>query len=228
MNTGIDLSVFGSGLVFLGEVYFRFKEGWSFEGQRPSECNRCGPSQFHAHGYFCRFLLTLRDGKLELVVVWKPRWKCTGCEHTVSSNPPDVVPYRHICTLVIVALLWSYLTAEGGVHRCLPERLQDCISVRQLACILVAAAARSLETQQIIREVVLEIQEPRPMESLFPDGLDPPEALVRRTRHQEGYSQLWRALALVIATSSQHLIPIARLLAWARRRAGERKKQFLI
>lgn len=228
MSAAVDMSVFGSGLVFLGEVYFEFKGGWSFEALRPVVCERCGASRIHAHGSFSRMLLTLRDGRLEEVVLWKPRWLCTGCGRTISSNPPDIIAYRRPCTLVVLAVLWSYLTAEKGALTCLPEELEVAVSVRHLVRILAAACAASLETQQSIREVVLEIHEPRPMESLFRSGLDPPEPLVRRTGQRPCYIQLWQALVLVLAASSHHRVPVARLLAWARRRAEERTRQFLL
>jgi ribosomal protein S27AE len=223
----MELCVFGSGLVFLGQEYFPFKGGWSFAGERPGQCDRCGPSRFHAHGTFDRMLTTLRNGRPHEVVVWKPRWICTRCGCTLSSAAPDVAPRRSFCDLLIAALLRAYFSSEKGIHDCLPEHLEDAISDRHLARIIAAALERALETQQVIRDVVLEKTEPRPMESFFPDGLDPPENLVRRSRHSQGFRHLWQAMALVLAASRHLSVPVARLLAWARRRAQERQLRFL-
>ena len=113
-------------------------------------------------GRYKRWLKTLKKAALMPVRIWKQRWLYLCCKRTMSTGPSDVLPYIRICTLLIVALLWTYLEGGKGIHKSIPQELDEAATPRTLARHLKRAKAVCLETQQAIREVLIKIKEPRP------------------------------------------------------------------
>ena len=113
----------------------------------------------------------------------------------------DVLPYIPNCTLVILALLWSYLEGEKGIYKSIPQELDEAATPRTLARYLKRAKAVCLETQQAIREVLIETREPRPWDKSFHQGLSPPESLTKRYRDSTKAITLWRSLAILLIGS---------------------------
>ena len=199
----------------VGDVYRRRPGGdLQYDGVRP------GPG-WHAHGYFCCLVWMLIDGRAIERRLWKRRWLLVGTTHTCHSRPPDVLPGISFCTLIIVLKLWAWIDAEVGLHKyaeLLPE-LQGCGSRRSVQRWLRKLLPRALDIQQAIRLAVINRCEPRPLERIFPCGLDPPPR-VHRKRWRDGLmvTSLWTALTMLFGASCDLKIPCATLLAEARRR----------
>jgi len=221
---------FRDGYVFASMEYFLHQGGYSCVPKRPVVCDKCGSYSgcFHAHGRYRRCLTTLRNWTLIRIQVWKHRWLCLCCGRTMSNGLPDVLPYKRVCTLVIVALLWTYLQGQRGIHSCIPQELEGAAAPRSLARHLRRAKAVCLETQQAIREAVLEIKEPRPWDECFAEGLSPPERLIKRHRRPSPVSTLWRALAMLLISSETLSATPCLLMARARMKAAERGIPFLL
>jgi hypothetical protein len=146
----------------------------------------------------------------------------------MSTGPADVLPYMRLCTLVIVALLWTYLQGERGIHRSIAQELEGAAEPRTLARYLRRAKAVCVETQQAIREVLIEIKEPRPWDECFAEGLSPPERLLKRHREPSPVAILWRALAMLLKGSETLSATPCLLMARARRKADKRGSRFLL
>lgn len=146
----------------------------------------------------------------------------------MSTGAPDVLAYIPVCTLVIVALLWIYLEGGRGIHNSIPQELDKAAQPRTLARYLKRAKAVSLETQQAIREVLIEIKEPRPWEECFIKGRSPPERLIKRHRDPSQVSVLWRALAMLLVGSETLSVNPCLLMARARTKAELRGSRFLL
>jgi len=146
----------------------------------------------------------------------------------MSNGTPDVLPNIPICTLVILVLLWTYLTGEKGIHQSIPQELDEAATPRTLARYLKRAKAVCLETQQAIREVLIEIREPRPWDEAFQQGLSPPESLSKRHRDSPKIPIFWRSLAILLIGSKTLLTTPSLLMARARQKAEQRKSRFLI
>jgi len=160
---------------------------------------------------------------LTAVRVWKHRWLCLCCGRTMSTGPPDVLPYIPFCTLVVVALLWCYLDGEKGIVNALPPELEHTVGTRTLARYLKRAKALCLKTQQAIREVLIEQKEPRPWEECFPSGLSPPPSLTKRHREPSSAAKLWRALAMLLQGSKTLSASPCLLMARAREKSEQRQ-----
>jgi hypothetical protein len=116
-----------------------------------------------------------------------------------------------------------------GMHNCLPGELSDEVSARSVARHLKSAKANAVETQQFIREVLIEKIEPRPVEELFSGGLDPPESLLQRqAKEPKKVSTLWRALYMVHQGAKALSIDPRTLLAWANQKSRQKNRCFLI
>ena len=194
-------------------------------------CDKCysDSGSFHAHGRYKRRLKTMKKWVLTRVLVWKHRWLCLCCGRTMSTGPPDVLPYLPFCTLVIVILLWSYLDGERGIRKCIRGELAYDVTARTLARYLKRAKAVCLKTQQAIREVLMEIKKPRPWEECFFSGLSPPESLIGRHRRDPSQATtLWRALAMLLRGSETLLASPCHLMARARKKAEQRRSPFLV
>lgn len=185
-----------------------------FDGDRP------GPS-WNAHGYFSCKIWMLDDGRASKRRLWKRRWLLAGTTQTRHSRPPDVLPGIRFCTLIVSLKLWAWLDAKVGLHNYAEFRpeLQDCGSRRSLQRWLRKLLPSAMDIQQAIRLAVIKRCEPRPLERIFPGGLDPP-LRVDRKRWQDGslVGSLWTALAMLFGTSSDMKLHVATLLAEARRR----------
>jgi hypothetical protein len=138
------------------------------------------------------------------------------------------LPYIPNCTLVVLALLWSYLEGAKGIHKSIPQELYEAATPRTLARYLKRAKAVCLETQQAIREVLIEIREPRPWDESFHRGLSPPEGLIKRYRDSPKVTTLGRSLAILLIGSKTLLATPSVLMARARQKAEQRKSRFLI
>lgn len=196
-------------------IYGRRPNGdLQFDGHRP------GPS-WHAHGYFSVRLWMLDQGRPRRLALWKRRWLEPIAGKTTHSRPPDQLPYVRSCTLIVVLTLWSWLDSEHGVvsHRQVFAELEGLRSRRTAQRWLARALPHALQIQQVIRKAVIERCEPRPVETLFPCGLPPPEGLTRRRwRDPTSVFRLWRGLALLILGSVELRVPVPILLAEARGR----------
>lgn len=203
--------VASSSLFEVGQVYTRRSNGdLQFTGARP------GPG-WQGHGYFSRWMWCLRAGDLIHVRIWKHRWWHPQ-EGTCHSRPPDEMGRLSVCALVYVLALFGWLSAPCGLqeHEPIWFDLKTTPSRRTLQRWLQRALPKALETQQAYRLAVIERCEPRPVESLFPRGLSPPEWPRRPWRDPPVVDRLWRAYAFILgATVTLHL-PAALLLAEAR------------
>jgi transposase len=197
----------------------------------PSTCPRCGErgSRYHAHGSFLRWLKTWLGGAVQRVRLRKPRYLCLRCEKTFSLHPPETLPYKRLSTFLIVLCLWSYLDSSSGLHHCLPGELSEDISARTVVRHLSSAKALAVETQQAIREVLIRKTEPRPVEELFPGGLDPPESLRwKQSKEPDTAGTLWRALFMLRQGAETLAIDPRTLLAWAQQTSRAKKRSFLL
>jgi len=165
---------------------------------------------------------------LRVVRVWKHRWLCLCCGRTMNTGPPDVLPYIPLCTLVIVMLLWGYLNGETGTHNAFPKELEHSVGARTLARYLKRAKALCLNTQQAIREVLIEQKEPRPWEECFHSGLSPPPSLTKRHREPSPAGMLWRALSMLLYGSKTLSASPCLLMARAREKSEQRLAPFLV
>jgi hypothetical protein len=115
------------------------------------------------------------------------------------------------------------------MHHCLPGQFSEDVSARTVARYLKSAKQVAQETQQFIREVLIAKREPRPVEELFPGGLDPPESLRRKqSTEPDTASTLWRALSMLRQGAQTLRIDPRTLLAWANQTSQARKQPFLL
>ena len=224
------LSGFRDGFVFTSGKYFLYQGAYTSVPERPCFCDKCHSDSgcFHAHGRYTRWVKTLKDAVLTPVRVWRQRWLCLCCGRTMSNGTPDVLPYVPNCTLVILALLWAYLEGGKGMHESIPQGLYDAATPRTLARYVKRAKAVCLETQQAIREVLIEIRDPGPWDESFHQGLSPPESLRKRYRDSASATTLWRSLTILALGSKTLLATPSVLMARARQKAEQRKSRFLI
>ena len=200
-----------------GGVYGHRGEDLTYEGARPG-------AGWHRHGSFRRRLLTVIGGHLRRVWLLKQRWREVATGRTCHSRPPDDLPWLHFCTLVVALKLWSWLDGGRGVQKApaVVEDVHDRPCPRTVQRWLTRALPHAMGIQQAIRLAVIERSEPRPVETLFPGGLSPPEALLRRRwRDPPALDKLWRALALLMGGALGLSVPAAVLLAEARGRWDE-------
>ena len=207
-----------SSLFGVGQVYTRRSNGdLQFTGARP------GPG-WQGHGYFSRRLWVLQTGELKRVWLWKHRWLHPAWG-TCHSRPPDEMGQLSVCVLVYVLAIFGWLSAPYGLqnHEPIVFDLKTTPSRRTLQRWLQHALPRALETQQAYRLAVIERCEPRPVESLFPRGLSPPEWPRRLWRDPPLVVSLWRAYALILGAAVTLRLPAALLLAEAHGREADAK-----
>jgi len=220
----------GRGPFTSGDV-FRSGKIYVYRGEAPAECPRCGSrrERYHSHGGFLRWLRTFVDGRIKRIRLRKPRFLCLACQQTFSLHPPEVLAYKGYSSFLIVLCLWSYLVSMGGMHHCLPGEVSEDISTRTVARHLRSAKALAVETQQAIREVLIRKTEPRPVEDLFPGGLDPPVSLRRKqNKEPDSAGTLWRALFMLRQGAQSLSIDPRTLLAWAQQTSRAKKRSFLL
>lgn len=198
-------------LFVVGQVYtLRSNGDLQFTGTRPG-------LGWQGHGYFSRRMWVLQAGELKRVRIWKHRW-LDAAGGTRHSRPPDEMGRLSVCVLVYVVALFGWLSAPCGLenHEPIVFDLKAIPSRRTMQRWLRRALLKALETQQAYRLAVIERCEPRPVESLFPGGLSPPEWSRRRWRDPPRVAILWRAYALVLGAAVTLRLPAALLLAEAR------------
>jgi hypothetical protein len=166
---------------------------------------------------------------MERVTVSNKRWLCYICGHTTSLPLPDVLRRRQACLLVIFLLLFCYLSSDKGYETCAQEPLLDFACGKKIARYLTQAQKCAMETQQAIREVLMEEMEPETWRTTFPTGLDPPETLLRRQRgHLPEISMLWRAFKILFIVAKETTQPVAILLARAHEKSLQLHRPFLL
>ena len=217
------LGVVASSLAFASGVYSRRPDGdLVYDGARP------GP-RWRDHGHFPRRLWMLEKGELVRRRLWKQRWFDPRTGGTVHSRPPDDAAQVWSCTLIVLLKLWAWLDGSllGG-HEVVPELVVHG-GFRTVQRWGSRAAARAEEALHYIRLSVIERSEPRPVEHLFPSGLDPPDSLLRRRwRRPLEIRRLWQALAWLFGGAIALSTPASLLLAEARGRMSATEKTFPI
>jgi hypothetical protein len=128
----------------------------------------------------------------------------------------------------MVIVLWSYLDGKRGLRNCIPGRLSNDTTARSVARYLKRAKRVCMKTQQAIREVLMEIKEPRPWEECFFSGLSPPQSLLERHRDPSQVTILWRALAMLLRGSETLSASPCLLMARARKKAEQRRSPFMM
>ena len=210
---------------------FRIGNVYVYKAAPPEVCPRCESPEgrYHSHGGFLRWLKTLVAGRVQRIRLRKPRFLCLTCGKTFSLHPPETLPRKSFCSFLILLFLWSYLTSSEGLHRALPGEFAEDVSARTLARYLRSAKGVSTETQQFIREVLIQKTEPRPVEELFPGGLDPPESLRRKqSKEPDTAWTLWRALHMLRQGAQALSIDPRTLLAWANQTSRAKNRLFLL
>ncbi len=197
-----NLNCFRDGFIFTSGEFFRHQGAYTNVPQRPGICDKChsDAGSFHAHGRFKRTLSTLKQWTITKISLWKHRWLCLKCNRTMSTGPPDVLPYKHYCTLIIVAFLWGYLNGNSSIHNSMPPQLENGPSPRTITRYLNRAKAVCEETYQAIKEV-LNLKNTEPCDEVFAQGLSPPERLKKWHRDPKEAFNLWRVLAVLLIHS---------------------------
>lgn len=226
----VSLNWLKNGLVFTSGKFFKHQGAYARVPERPGICDKCDSrsGRFHAHGRYPRSLTTFKDHFLKTIKIWKYRWLCLCCGRTMSNGSEDIVAYKQNCTLVIVALLWAYLESGKGLHSCIPEKLYQAASPKTLFRYFKQAKTVSRQTQQAIREVLIEVTEPRPWDDCFFHGLSPPEGFFKRHRNAQKTEALWRALTMLRIGSRNLSKAPSLLMARARTAAQQKHLQFLV
>jgi hypothetical protein len=146
----------------------------------------------------------------------------------MSNGSEDIVAYKQNCTLVIVALLWAYLQSGKGLHNGIPQKLYQAASPKTLWRYFKQAKTVCRQTQQSIREVLIEVTEPRPWDDCFFHGLSPPEGFFKWHRDVPKTRNLWRALTMLRIGSKNLSKAPSLLMARARTAAQQKHLRFLI
>jgi hypothetical protein len=226
---GIDIQeVARDSLFVITGLFRRSPDGalW-FTGDRPG-------GGWHAHGWCQKTLVVLEAGRPRPVLLHKRRWLLVGTTTTCHSRPPDDPQMVRFCTLIVVLRIWAWISSAGGLfkHRELFEELDEgCGCDRTLQRWTARAMGSALDVQQAIRAAILELRrsEPRPEEDWFRGGLSPPSAVTsRRWCWPTSHQALWRAFAMLFVGAKELGIPIATLLAEARRRWHPQNDSFPI
>lgn len=211
------------GFLFYSSLYELDDRGrYVFAGERPPPD---GGGRWHGHGYTDSGRWTVRDGRFVRAIVRKHRWKHTGGAGTRTSQPPDALPRRQVDALVVATLLLRLLTAAVGAYSRPPDA-PGVRSLRQLQRDLAAACRLAPRTQHAVRRALMDRCVPRPVETLWKAGLDPPPKLSRRCRHPNA-PLLWTALEMLRTGAGQLGIPTPSLLVEARRRWAGPEDQFV-
>jgi hypothetical protein len=160
----------------------------------------------------------------------KARWKHAETGATCHSRPPDDAASVRSCTLVVVLKLWAWVSSPHGLwrHRAALPSLDPVVSSRTLQRWMRRALELAATTEQACRFAVLESYEPRPGESLLPEGRGPPDAVFHRWPRPAAATTLYRALAIILRGAAKLLVPTARLLAVARRRWTGPSPRFVV
>jgi hypothetical protein len=205
--------------------YRRLRDGAVlYVGERPGV-------GWHAHGTTARRLLCLERGIPVRIVLRKPRWRHAATGVTCHSRPPDDLPGARSCSLVVVLLLWSWLSSEVGLwrQRAVLRSLESAVSLRTLQRWMRRALRLARETQQTFRAAVLQRNtELRPGESLLPRGRGPPNATFRRWGEPGAASTLYQGLSIAVSGAIRLVVPLACLLAEAHGRWTAAEDRFVL
>ena len=175
---------FYDGFVYASGSVFKYQGAYTSIPCRPQVCDKCDriSGGFHAHGRYKRSLTTIHRQAISQIKVWRQRWLCLSCGRTMNNGTADVLAYVPNCTLVIAALLWAYFQDERGYYKHCDQYWGQAAAPRTLARYLKRAKAVCRNTQQAIRQVLIERSEPRPWDQGFAHGLSPPGWLIKRHR----------------------------------------------
>jgi hypothetical protein len=146
----------------------------------------------------------------------------------MSNGSEDILAYKQNCTLVVVALLWAYLESGKGLHNCIPQKLYQAASPKTLLRYFKQAKAVCRQTQQTIRQVLIEMSEPRPWDDCFFHGLSPPEGFFKWHRDAPETGALWRTLTMLRIGSKNLSKAPSLLMARARTAAQHKHLRFLV
>ena len=209
-------------LCYLGCGYVLYDGHVWWPGERP------GPG-WHGHGWLCVWRWVLLKGRLQRIRLFKHRWLEVATGRTCHSRPPDEVPLTRYCSLVMVLELLCWLT-NGGLERyvsAFPDLGR--VDRRTVQRWLSRAQKRAMQTQQAARRALIEKNEPRPFERLFPGGLSPPVSLLlRRWKDPLAVQTLWRGLTILVVGAARSETETSILLAEARRRHTRNENPWLI
>lgn len=209
-------------LAILGAGYERDGDVLIWRGERPSQ-------DWHVHGWTEATRKMVVAGTLRARLIRKRRWRRKDRSATRHSRPPDDLGLLYDA-MIVAAELWCWLNAAVGLHRYRTPH-DDGPDRRTVQRWLHRALPHALATQHAIRVAVIERfeSEPRPFETLFPGGLSPPAALVRRRwLAPDEVTRLWRGLALLFGAARRLTIGTAPLLAEARGRMTDPTSTFLL
>ena len=184
-----------------------------YAGHRPG-------TDWHAHGWFGRWLWILVDGALERRRLHKRRWQHVATGKTCHSRPADELGAMWFSAVIVALKLWPWIHGDAGLHNVteVSHALDDHGCSRSRQRWLRRTLPFALKIQHRIRRAVIERCEPRPIEKLFPRGLSPPERDQRRWREPRSVATLNRALTMLFVGAIELGIPTSALLAEARRR----------
>ena len=205
-------------LYVVSNVYRRDRDGGlRYSGHRPG-------SGWHAHGYTGKTITFLEAGSVVQHVVLKRRWLLYTSTQTCHSRPPDDVRSSYFCTLILSLKLFSWLSTSG-IHTSTEviDSLEGVVSARTLQRLMTRLRPHAFEAEHAIRAALIERCEPRPFERLFPGGLSPPAALLRRQWQAPlAIGRLWRALTMALIGAAKLGMSPPILLAEARGRWNRR------
>jgi hypothetical protein len=222
---------FGEGLL-CGLSWRRDKGNIRVASERPERCKRCEQAErlVHAHGTYPRHLITIMSGEIQQIGLCVQRWYCPVCGRTMSTPPPQVLPYVASCSLVITIILWVDLADRRGIYSAKNEFIQFLLSEQTLQRYRRRAQAISLFTEHFIRRVVQDRMEPEPANEIMKGGLSPPEFWKGKysTKTREELSRLWTGLWLLTQTPQTPQFYPSFILARAHTQATSLKRPFLI
>ena len=200
------------------------------DGDLDFETARPGPG-WHRNDMRPKRQVVVGKGRVRRVIVWRRRWRLAGTTETRQDRAPDELGAVHVCSLVMVLKLYAWLSSTRGLHHyeeVLPS-LESYGSRRSVQRWMRRATPLALGTQQALRDAVIERSGSRPIEQLFPSGLSPPEALLRRHwLDPAAVTTLWRGLALLLGGAFRLDVAVSVLLAEARGRRPDPTFHFLI
>jgi len=202
-------------------------QGYEIEGDRLIwRGSRPGPG-WHVHGWTESHPKMLLAGEIEKLTVLKRRWCLADRSATTHSRPPEDIGFTYEA-LIVAMEIWCWLDAAVGLHRYLTPCLEG-PSRRTVQRWLHRSLPRAVALQSAVRHALIERSEPRPLETLFPTGLPPPGALLRRRwRDPQAVDCLWRGLTMLFVGAEKLHVSAATLLAEARGRHGDPQARSLV
>ena len=225
MDARVELIRRAQSLMLVAGGYKRLTDVlFTFEKPRP------GP-EWDVHGWLTvkRKIADL-DGRVRSVTLKKRRWLHTAAapdgQRTRHDRPPDDLGALYE-PLIVAASLWCWLDGDLGLQKYI-EPYHDGPATRTVQRWLRKALPYALVTQQRIREVLIEKNEPRPFEQLFPGGIPPPGSRRRHGwRDPDRTCTLCQGLTILFRGASKLALSAPALLAEARRRGSHPREATL-